>query len=133
MDELAHYYRFSELVRGRIKKNPAPPPDAKPEDLYFYDANDRVPFTEADVLPVRSNPRASDFAENSPPRVAVDKFNRIYTQMLGLLDDAFNKDANKVFNAVALMNPGLQTAAKAVMAVVLDDGTRPGPSFEFLV
>ena len=132
-DELAHYYRFAELVRGRIKKNPNPPPKPEPKDLYFYDANDRVPFTAAEVLPVRANPRASDFADKTPERLAVDKFNRMYTQMLGLLDDAFNRDPAKIIDAINLMKPGLRNAAKAVMAIVLDDGTRPGPSFEFLV
>jgi ferritin-like protein len=131
-DRLAHYYKFAELVRGRIKRNQNPPPNPTPEDLYFYDANDRVPFNAALVLPVRANPRASDFAEGSAARVAIDRFNRTYTRMLGLLDAAFNVDPDRLDDAIGVMKPDLRNAAQTLMAIPLDDGSRPGPSFEYL-
>lgn len=84
-NKLAHYYRFAQLVWGRLKPNPSPPPKPKPEDLYFYDANDRVPFDAATVLPVRSNLRASDFQAASDTRKAMDQFNQVYTRMLSSL------------------------------------------------
>jgi hypothetical protein len=130
-DALAHYYRFAEIVQGRLKRNPSPPPDPKPEDLYFYDAGDPVPFDAAAVLPVRDNARSADFAPDSDARRTMNEFNRIYTGILEALDAAFNVDAGRLDDAIGLMYD-LTTAAMDVVRVDLGDGTRPGPSFEFL-
>ena len=37
-DQLAHYYRFAELVKGRLKRNPDATPQTPPQERYFYDA-----------------------------------------------------------------------------------------------
>jgi len=130
-DMLAHYYRFAEIVRGKLKRNPAPPADPAPQDLYIYDAEDAVPFDEARVLALRDNPRADDFAEGSPVRQKMDECNLIYTEMLRGLDDAFNVNPGRMGEAIGKMTE-LRTAVGGLMSMELGDGTRPGPSFEFL-
>jgi len=131
-DSLAHYYRFAEIVRGRLKKNLTPPPNPKPEDLYFYDSADLVSFNAGAVLPLRDNPRRADFPQGSEARRRLDEFNRAYTEVLRALDDAFNVDPTRLDDAVGLMRPGLRSAALALTSFDLGDGTRLGPSFEFV-
>lgn len=129
-DELAHYYRFAEIVKGRLKKNPTATPASPPEDRYFYDPTDPVPFEQDKVLPLRHNPKRSDFASGSSAQLAIDAFNQGYTEVLRKLHVAFNGTPGEIFNAVNAMNR-MGGLAGRILAIELDDGTRPGPSFEY--
>jgi len=131
-DKLAHYYRFAQIVKGRLKPNLSPPPNPKPEDLYFYDESDKMPFDASTVLPLRENPHAADFPEGSEARQKIDVCNRTYTEILKSLDAAFNVDTGRLDEAVNSMF-NFTTAAQDVVSVSLGDNTRPGPSFEFLI
>ncbi len=129
-DELAHYYKFAELVNGRLKPNPDATPNSPPKDRYEYDSNDPVPFDEAMVLPLRKNPKCRDFELGSPPRVAIDSFNQKYTEVLRHLHAAFDTDPTRIYAAVDAMN-GLGVLASEVIKIELNDGTRAGPTFEY--
>jgi len=129
-DELAHYYKFAEIVRGRLKANPNATPASPPNERYIYDAADPVPFDEAAVLPLRSNPKRDDYAAGSPARQAIDDFNRSYTEVLRQLHAAFNNQPAQIFDAVDSMN-GMGRLAAKIVEIELEDGTRPGPTFEY--
>jgi Ferritin-like len=131
-DELAHYYKFAEMVKGRLKPNPAAGPASPPQERYIYDASDPVPFNAAAVLPLRTNPKSSHFDAGSPAREAIDAFNLKYTQVLQQLHAAFNGQPSKIFGAVDSMN-GMGVLAADICGITLDDGTRPGPTFEYAI
>lgn len=129
-DELAHYYKFAEIVKGRLKANPDATPNSPPREQYVYDASDQIPFEPASVLPLRTNPKRSQFEEGSPARTAIDGFNRKYTEILKLLHSAFNGEPAKIYDAVSAMNQ-VRSLVTQITAINLDDGTRPGPTFEY--
>ncbi len=129
-DELAHYYKFAEMVKGRLKRNPAAGPATPPSQRYFYDAADPVPFAPGEVLPLRSNPRSADFALGSPARDAIDAFNANYTEILRQLHAAFNGEPARISLAVDAMNR-MGAFAGQIIGIALPDGTRPGPTFEY--
>jgi hypothetical protein len=129
-DGLAHYYRFAEIVLGKLKSNPSATPTSPPESRYFYDAADPIAFDESKVLPVRSNPKRDDFATGSPAQIAIDDFNYVYTTVLRQLHAAFNESPLEIYNAVESMYR-LGGLAGRIVAIELNDGTRPGPTFEY--
>lgn len=131
-DELAHYYKFAEMVKGRLKRNPAAGPATPPQERYLYDASDSVPFDAAEVLPLRTNPKSHQFAPGSPARQAIDAFNVNYTNVLEQLHAAFNGQPSRIYSAVDFMNK-MGFLAANIYGIILDDGTRPGPTFEYAI
>jgi hypothetical protein len=131
-DDLAHYYKFAEMVKGRLKRNPAAGPASPPHERYIYDVSDPIPFNAAEVLPLRTNPKSRDFDPGSPARQAIDAFNLNYTKVLQQLHAAFNGQPTKILSAVDSMNRMGMLAAN-IVEINLDDGTRPGPTFEYAI
>lgn len=125
-DDLAHYYRFAELVKGKLKRNPAATPASPPRERYIYDANDPVAFDPGGVIDFPANPRASNHAVGSPERIALDGFNRLYTSMLQDLHQAFNGAPQKLDSAVDSMRAMSDAAGRMAQNLKI------GPSFEFL-
>ena len=115
-DDLAHYYRFAEIVKGKLKANPNATDATPPDQRYFYDANDPIDFNPGEVLPLRTNPKAAEHAAGSPARTATDAFNRLYTDLLGQLHASFNGEPGKMFDAVDSMN-GLGRLAGEIIAI----------------
>jgi ferritin-like protein len=128
--EPAHYYRFGEIAnQATLQKNPNPPPNPKPEDLYFYGKPD-IPFVSAGVYPTKMNPKASDYKVGTQARYACDNFNYTYTTLLKCLHATFNGNPAQLNDAIGLME-SLKEQAVTLMAIKLDDGTTAGPSFEY--
>lgn len=128
--EPAHYYRFSEIYNQKtLHKNPNPPPNPKPEDLYFY-GDPRIPFDKDGVYPTKKNPKASDYKVGTQARYACDNFNYTYTTLLKCLHATFNGNPAQLNDAIGLME-SLKEQAVTLMAIKLDDGTTAGPSFEY--
>lgn len=124
--ELAHFYRFATLTRGRIKPNPDATPNSPPDERYLYASSDPVPFDEDGVIPFPANPKAAHYTEGTPERTAMDAFNRTYTGMLGLLQEAYSTDLAMLDVAITEMR-ALNGRARTLAEMNL------GPSFEFLV
>jgi Ferritin-like len=129
-DDVAHYYKFAEMVRGRLKKNPKATPQSPPEDQYIYDSSDPVPFKQEEVLLLRTNPKSAHFPSGSAARLAIEGFNRTYTDVLRQLHASFNGAPERILDAVDAMNT-MGQRAQAIITIELDDGTRPGPTFEY--
>jgi ferritin-like protein len=130
--QLAHYYRFEELVRGRkLIPNPAAGADAPPQERYVF-RGPVIAFEPQNVLPLRENPRAAQLPAGSPERQACDDCNRAYTRMLGFLHRAFNGRPALIADAIGVMIGDLSTTARQLTSLALKDGTRVGPSFEYL-
>jgi hypothetical protein len=125
-DQLAHFYRFTEIVHGRkLVPNPDAGPDTPPDQQLVF-GNDLIPFAPAEVLAAPVNPTADTYPEGSPARRACDDFNATYTGMLKSLQLVFNGQSNQ-FSAARRAMFLLGPKATAMMAL-----TPPaGPTFEW--
>jgi hypothetical protein len=130
-DRLAHYYRFAELVKGRLKRNPDAQQNSPPDKRYIYDSKDPVPFDETRVLRLPDNPKTAHYPEGSDARSRSNDFNRLYTRVLKLLHQAFNGNPGRLDDAIGLMTD-LSTAGRALTEVDLGNGVRAGPTFEYV-
>ncbi len=131
-DKLAHYYRFAELVKGKIQKNPNATPESPPVEQFIYDSSQKIPLDTSQILQLPDNPKSADYAPGSPARTASDNFNRSYTEVLVLLHNAFNGEPAKLGESVFLMGNALVGMARAITEIDMGDGKRAGPTFEYL-
>jgi hypothetical protein len=119
-EELAHYYRFDELARGRryvCGDEPSQPTGAP--ILLDYGA----------VAPMRPNPRADDYPPGSELRAMTEECDAIYARLLGRLQTAFTGRPEELADAVREMW-ALEYQAIALMRVPVGDGKHTaGPAF----
>jgi len=125
--ELAHYYRFAEIARGRklIRVSKTGPV----EKQWDYDG-DPVPLDETGIYPLRENAHLSDYPENSAEWVKARQFDYSYTGLLRALHRTFNGDPSNIDVAMGLMFT-LTIQAQSLVQVELDDGTHAAPPFEY--
>lgn len=123
-EQVAHYYRFVELKQGRRFRSgdtPQSGPTGEP-----------IATDPGGVLPMRANPRTTDYPEGSPVRLAQEEFNNTYCLLLYLLEDTFNGNPAQMRDAVGAMY-ALKSQAQALMKMPSGDGrTTAGPTFEFV-
>ena len=124
-EEIAHYYRFEEIVKGREL---VPAPGQEPPWHY---AGEKIPFEEGKVYPVLTNPKAKKYQEGTAARHACDSFNYTYTTLLKVLHETFNGSPYRLVAAVGLME-SMSEQAQAMMAMPSGiEGKNVGPSFEW--
>jgi CDGSH-type Zn-finger protein len=81
---------------------------------------------------MRPNPRSAEYPEGSEARRRLDQFNRSYSAVLHLLDEAFNGSPALLAVATGQMY-GLKQEAIALMELPTGDRkTTVGPSFEYV-
>jgi ferritin-like protein len=123
-EEVAHYFRFSEIMQGRSYvrgDSPRSGPSGAPF-LVDWDA----------VYPMRPNPKMDDYPRESPVRSKMVEFNTKYCEMLAALHQAFNGETGSLSPAISMMFQ-LRSIATELMAMPSGDGvTTAGPSFEFV-
>ena len=123
-EEVAHYFRFDEIVRGRsYQSGDTPQSGPSGKELHVdWDA----------VHNARSNPRAADHPEGSEARRRLEEFNHAYSGMLHLLDRAFNGRPHLLAVATGAMY-GMAEQARELMGMPSGDGeTTVGVSFEYV-
>ncbi len=121
-DELAHYYKFSEIVQGkRIVMNAAG---------FSYDGA-VIPFDPDGVYPMMDDPDIARLQPGSHAYILSTQFNQTYQALLNALHQAFNGEPASLGAAVGLMY-SLNLAARQLMEIPsgLGDGTTAGPSFQ---
>ena len=122
--ELAHYYRFAEIVRGRyLVANPDGPPD-------FAYVGGKIPFEAAGVRRLVGNPTTETYPPGSGARRANDNFNYTYTSLLKSLHATFNGQPGELLTAVGLME-SCKAQALEMGRLRVGDGTFAGPSFSY--
>lgn len=123
-DEVAHYYRFVELKRGRrFRAGDTPRSGPTGEEL---------PVDLGGVAPMRPNQRTADYAPGSPVRLAQEEFNDTYCGLLHLLEEAFTGSPARLDASVGVMY-ALREQARALMRMPSGDGrTTAGPTFEYV-
>jgi hypothetical protein len=92
--ELAHYYRFKQLLLGRyyLPGDGPDDPSGPPLDI-DWDA----------VYPVKTNASLADYPESSELHAEAVEFNREYADFLGLLTDAYTGRPELLIDAVVEM------------------------------
>ena len=127
---VAHYYRFAEIVHGRrLVRNPAAGPDTPPGQRYVY-AGAAVPVNQAAVRDAPLNPKMAAYPAGSAAQNACKAFNYTYTGLLKALQSAFNGTPYELKSAIGLMG-SLQQQATDMMAGTTTGGVCTGPSFEW--
>lgn len=123
-DEVAHFFRYQQVMLGRMYQrgdSPASGPTGAPFDVDWDD-----------VHPMRENPRTADYAPGSPVRVKMDAFNLRYSDMLRMLDRAFNGEPAQLRASMRNMRE-LRALAIELMQMPSGDGvTTAGPAFEYV-
>ncbi|OJF92958.1 ferritin-like domain-containing protein [Pararhizobium antarcticum] len=120
--EIAHYYRFQQLVLGRFYRE---------GDLHNHPTGGEVEVDWNAVYPIKPNAKISDFPEGSEVRAAAESFNAIYAQYLALLTRAFNGEPNLLIDAVGDMFR-LKELTYQLMRQPIGDGSEfnAAPTFE---
>ena len=133
--ELAHFYRFEQLVLGRFyQPGDEPHKPTGPECAVDWNA----------VYPTQTNPRVSQLCADAELHETALAFNREYADFLGLITDAYNGKPQLLMEAVPKMfslrnganvlirNPLPESAAGSQTAAVGHSGgpVHAAPTFE---
>jgi len=122
--QVAHYYRFGELVYGRrLVRVPEPPG-------WAY-AGAPVPLDPAGVWDLLDDAKAADYPSDSSARVLVEAFNSAYTNLLRCLQLTFDGAPGKLDMALSVMVEMQLTAQKLVCTPVPGTGKYAAPTFEY--
>ena len=120
-EELAHYFRFDELARGRryVRGDTPSSGPSGPPIMVDYDA----------VLPMRPDPRVDDHPRGSELRAMAEECDATYARLLDGLQAAFTGAPGRLEASVRDMW-ALEYQAVALMHVPLgEDGETAGPPF----
>jgi hypothetical protein len=116
----AHYYLFAAALHGReLVPRPGTPP--------FAFGGDKIPFDEAGVAPLMTNPTPERYAGTAAAGPN-DEFNKTYTKLLKSLHRTFNGSPTSIFGSISLMNQ-LKSQALALARIELEPGLHAGPTF----
>ena len=124
VDELAHFFRFNEIRAGRRYQATDTPNGYPTGAALVVDWSARFPMSP--------NPKVKDYVDQPEIHRLMTEFNRAYTALLFVLNNAFNGQPDVLVQAVPLMYD-MKYRAQALMAIPSGrgDGTTVGPSFEF--
>ena len=123
--DVAHYYRFAEIVHGRrLIRFPGPP-----GGRWAY-LGQPVPVDPAGVRQVPVNPALAGYPAGSAAHRACKSFNYTYTSLLKVLHATFNGTPGELLSATSLMS-SLRQQALDMMAGTTTNGVPAGPSFEW--
>jgi hypothetical protein len=111
--EPAHYYRFLQLVKGRLYRT-GDTPKSGPRGA-------RVAVDFDAVAPIRPNARADHYPKGSEVREALEAFARGYHELLVALEAAFNGQPARMTEGMARMF-ALRDQARALMNTPSGDG-----------
>jgi hypothetical protein len=127
--DVAHYYRFAEIVHGRrLVRNPDAGPATPPDQRFVY-AGPPVAVDEQAVVSIAVNPAAA-YPPGSAARRACAAFNYTYTTLLKSLHATFNGTPGELTPAIGLMS-SLRQQARSMLSGAATGGTPVGPSFEW--
>ncbi|GBE91692.1 ferritin-like domain-containing protein [Nostoc cycadae] len=118
-DQLAHYYKFDEILQGR---------EIKQIDGQWKYAGEVIPFP--DTYPMAKVPQGGWTNPSEEVRTLLDEFNHAFKLVLDNLELAWtNGDESKLGQAIGLMY-NLQGSAVKLMQIPLPDGSgNYGPDF----
>ncbi|MFD3477159.1 hypothetical protein [Streptomyces sp. NPDC058695] len=121
-DELAHYYRFWEIVQGRRL--------VKTHGYWAFDGPP-IPFDPSGVHRLVENPDTQRLEEGSAARRASERCDRAYTEMLRTLNRVFDGHPEELRRAQKQME-ALGKQARALMRMPSAPGAKTflAPAFQ---
>ncbi|GAA1281300.1 hypothetical protein [Streptomyces aureus] len=121
-DELAHYYRFWEIVQGRRL--------VKTHGYWSFDGPE-IPFDPREVYRLIENPDTQQLAKGSAAREASERCDRAYTEMLRTLNRVFDGHPQELLRAQQQMEV-LGQQARALMRIPSAPGAKTvlAPAFQ---
>jgi rubrerythrin len=121
-EELAHYYRFSEIVHGKelIRQG----------DSWAY-AGKSIAVDPTGVMPLLENPTIESYPAGSPALKGVESFNRFYTELLQTLHKTFNGSPGSLGDAIDLMFSMRKEGLALAQTPSGQPGKNAGPTFEY--
>jgi hypothetical protein len=120
--DLAHYYRFNEILQGRRYQ--------KGDSLQSGPTGPFLPVDWSAAQNMAPNPTVGWFAPGDPRRIQMEDCNTVYFELLRALQDAFHGHKARLLQAIPLM---LELRTRAVSLMNIPCGianTTLGPSFE---
>ena len=123
-EEVAHYFRFTEIVSARSYRQgdtPQSGPSGEPFEVDW----------EA-VYPMRDNPRTEDYEEGSPIRIKMEAFNLVYSDLIRALHLTLNGETEMLDEAFSGMFRIRELALQLMQMPSGDGETTAGPSFEYV-
>lgn len=123
-DEIAHYYRFEQLLLGRYYQ---------PGDEIGKPSGGAVNVDWDAVFPVKTNVRLTDYPPGSPLREGAEAFNKAYAEFLVLLTRAFNGEPQLLIPAVGDMFRLKELCYQLMRQPIAGPGSpHAAPTFEIL-
>jgi hypothetical protein len=121
----AHYYRFEQIVRGRLLQ-----PDPLAPGTFAY-LGPPVALDPENIWNLYPDPKVADYAPGSRARGMVERFNYSYTALLRALHKAFNGAPETMAVAFGLMFELRLLAQEVVSTRVGTIDMSAAPSFEY--
>jgi hypothetical protein len=131
--ELAHYYKFAEIVAGRHLVKTEIKTEKGTEKTFSY-TGAPIPFDPDSVWPMIDDPNIVLYPQGSRAQILSMQFAQTYQALLKGLNRTFNGEPQYLREAIGLMY-SLDLAARQLMQTPsgIKDGTTAGPSFQLPV
>jgi hypothetical protein len=122
-DELAHYYKFAEIVEGRRLQHSV-------NKTGFEYTGPRIPFDPEGVWPMIDNPSQVQYVPGTRAHVLSREVAETYQTLLNALHETYNGNPGKLKDAVAVMFALCRQGAQLLATPSgLEPGTTAGPQF----
>ena len=122
-NELAHFYKFEEIVctQALVKVN----------DTHYAYEGDPIEFDTTGIYPMRENPSKNGIEKGTQAYYEARAFHRTYRNLLGRLQQAFDGEPEMLIEAVSIME-SLLVHARRVMRTKLENSDETvGPVFDY--
>ena len=123
-DEVAHYFRFTEILEGRRYRRGDTPRSGP--------SGEEIPVDWGGVLPMRADPRMEDHPVGSAVRQKMEEFNRTYCGLLRHLHRSVNGEPERLGDLFGAMMRVHDLALELMRMPSGDGTTTAGPSFEYV-
>ncbi|WP_105404023.1 ferritin-like protein [Neorhizobium sp. T7_12] len=125
-EEIAHYYRFEQLLHGRLLV----PDKTVPQGFAF--TGEPIPFDAAGVYPLLPNQRLDALPPDSQVYRVASQFAFVFTKLLKSLHQTFNGTPGAFDSAMGLMFE-LRLVGQKLCSLPAGDGVHhAGPVFEYV-
>ena len=122
--EVAHYFRFKEILVGRRYQ--------QGDKINLPPTGDCFDVSWDNVYPMQLNPKMADLPINSGVWQKSAAFNQVYGNLLDTLDAACNGKPERMMESVPIMYELKYRAVELMQIPVAGTDRTIGPSFEFL-
>ena len=122
--EVGHYFRFQEIKFGQRYQTGDTAKSGPTGEKFTVEWDE--------VHNMKPNPVTEDYAIGSEIRTKMDAFNKIYSEMLRMLEKCFNGEPALLRNSVGTMYEIKAIAIELMQMPTGDGDTTAGPSFDYV-